>query len=542
MLLISGAQALAQTFGLQGQLSAWATVNPEQPVEAQVGLRYIPIISSAKILSENYTIDAEISLNSCGSSLIHSSENIESDGKLKPYRMWLRLSSSQFELRAGLQKINFGSDTNTKGPEIVLDGAKSFSANAAGLWLTGEGIRIWELVIRSFAHPNIWIDGNFCNVAGCYIGTDASGTKSPPDSANGWAGILIQSGSDNQIVAVDSSLVPNVISANNDAEILISNGASRNAIIGNIIGLSADLSKRLGYFSDGIRIQQWAKNNFIFDNTISANRAGLVIWLSANNNEVGNNLIGTNHQWRDDWRNNGDGIRISSDSKNNSYIENIIGKNGYNGIRIDSSNCTGNRFSHNHISGNYQKGIKNSTGLITAPVISRVTATSVSGTAPPKATVEIYSDPDDEGQIFEGETTADASGNFDWSGTAGGPYVTAIAIDDSGNTSEFSNAYNYIDVYEPLNSNLPGCFKLFQNYPNPFNPVTEIQFSVKEPRHVELIVYNLLGREIARLVDEHHQAGLYSTKFDATRLTSGIYVYKIQIGDFQAVRKMVLLK
>ena len=85
-------------------------------------------------------------------------------------------------------------------------------------------------------------------------------------------------------------------------------------------------------------------------------------------------------------------------------------------------------------------------------------------------------------------------------------------------------------------------FNLKQNYPNPFNPKTKIQFAVKKPGRVVLKVYDLLGREIAKLVNEHYQAGKYQLKFDGSGLPSGIYFYKIQIGDYQAVKKMVLLE
>jgi hypothetical protein len=89
---------------------------------------------------------------------------------------------------------------------------------------------------------------------------------------------------------------------------------------------------------------------------------------------------------------------------------------------------------------------------------------------------------------------------------------------------------------------LPTHFRLFQNYPNPFNPETTIQFCVKEPRLVELTVFDLLGRKVAELVNNHYKPGQYQIMFDASKLPTGIYFYQIRMGDFKARRKMVLLE
>ena len=85
-------------------------------------------------------------------------------------------------------------------------------------------------------------------------------------------------------------------------------------------------------------------------------------------------------------------------------------------------------------------------------------------------------------------------------------------------------------------------YGLEQNYPNPFNPSTKIKFSIPEIGHVTLKVYDVLGNEIATLVNEEKQAGSYEIKFDATQLSSGIYFYKLQAGDFVETKKMILLR
>lgn len=88
----------------------------------------------------------------------------------------------------------------------------------------------------------------------------------------------------------------------------------------------------------------------------------------------------------------------------------------------------------------------------------------------------------------------------------------------------------------------PMIYLLHQNNPNPFNPMSVIGYQIPEERYVSLIVYDLLGREVATLVDGVKQAGYYEADFDASSLSSGLYFYRMQAGDFVAVRKLVLLK
>ena len=92
------------------------------------------------------------------------------------------------------------------------------------------------------------------------------------------------------------------------------------------------------------------------------------------------------------------------------------------------------------------------------------------------------------------------------------------------------------------NADQPITFYLHQNYPNPFNPITSIQYAVSSRQFVSLKVYDVLGNEIASLVDEEKPVGSYEIKFDGTGLTSGIYFYRIQAGDFVETKKMVLMK
>lgn len=85
-------------------------------------------------------------------------------------------------------------------------------------------------------------------------------------------------------------------------------------------------------------------------------------------------------------------------------------------------------------------------------------------------------------------------------------------------------------------------FKLFDNHPNPFNPVTKITWQSPVNGHQTLKVYDILGREVAILVDEYREAGRYEIEFDGTSLPSGMYIYRIQSGSYSAVKKMILSK
>lgn len=85
-------------------------------------------------------------------------------------------------------------------------------------------------------------------------------------------------------------------------------------------------------------------------------------------------------------------------------------------------------------------------------------------------------------------------------------------------------------------------FSLNQNYPNPFNPFTEIEYSLKSREFVELKIYDMLGNQVANLVNEMQDAGNYKKFFDASNLSSGIYIYRLKAGSFIETKKMVLIK
>jgi hypothetical protein len=93
-----------------------------------------------------------------------------------------------------------------------------------------------------------------------------------------------------------------------------------------------------------------------------------------------------------------------------------------------------------------------------------------------------------------------------------------------------------------LNTPIPAKFEISQNYPNPFNPSTKIDYSIPKKNHVQIIIYDILGNKVKELVNAFRDSGKYTVEFNASNLTSGIYFYRLQAGNFTETKKMILLK
>ena len=151
------------------------------------------------------------------------------------------------------------------------------------------------------------------------------------------------------------------------------------------------------------------------------------------------------------------------------------------------------------------------------------------------------------------------------SNTADGPVIITsqdaitLAVDDSviiyygvalganeeemiANMQAVEQKYFEITSVEADHNKIPEGYILAQNYPNPFNPSTSIKFGIPEGSNVTLKIYNTLGEEVALLVNEYLDAGTYTFRFDASKLTSGIYIYTLQAGDQIISNKMTLIK
>jgi len=148
--------------------------------------------------------------------------------------------------------------------------------------------------------------------------------------------------------------------------------------------------------------------------------------------------------------------------------------------------------------------------------------------------------------------------------------IYGLLVDSSGDSTQFSlyhyapgigevsnNTYNVSGWYAILElkeysvlthvekdriTEIPAKFHMQQNYPNPFNPTTRIEYTLLSPGKVSLIIYNILGEEVTRLVDGEMLAGEHTAMWNASIFSSGIYFYRLRAGDFIRTRKMVLLK
>ncbi len=292
-------------------------------------------------------------------------------------------------------------------------------------------------------------------VIGNYIGTDASGEAA---LGNAHRGVGIFWAAQNNRIGGTTPGERNVISGNSAEGVGIENvGTDGNSVIGNFIGTDANGSAALGN-GGGVAIFDGAQGNIIGGNMagegniISGNDSnGVMISarktvFAARQNTVSGNYIGTDASGTEPLGNLGDGVIIDKGAVQNIIGSgNIIAYNGQDGVRVQGSETLGNTITANSIYDNEGLGIQNLEGgnaELPPPTVTYVGSRLVRGTAPPKATVEIFSDEEDQGRVFEGSTIADEEGNFAFRmpvGRFSGPNVTATATDAEGNTSRFSS-------------------------------------------------------------------------------------------------------
>lgn len=166
LLMITTGISFPQTIKTKGLVTGWLAGNVRKAVQPVLGFRYIPHFSFEQPAGKGYVLDAEFSLNMHGNLDFHTLENIEPDGNIKPYRMWMRFSTNQFEARLGLQKINFGSAMifrplmwfdriDPRDPLMLTDGVyglllRYYFLNNATVWLWGlyenDDTKGWEFI------------------------------------------------------------------------------------------------------------------------------------------------------------------------------------------------------------------------------------------------------------------------------------------------------------------------------------------------------------------------------------------------------------
>jgi len=344
--------------------------------------------------------------------------------------------------------VVFGSDymysNKIRGNAIhdnIMDGIYlENSSGQLGGAETGEGNAIY-LNKRNGIHLNNadnWvIQGNKIGVYG----------------GNSGHGILIENGSQSNNVGGDSPAKGNWISNNLEEGIKLDKpGTSANRIENNLIGLSQNLSSRAGNWHHGVSIYGGATNNYIGTaargNTILASGWNGIGIYDSNSNYVVSNNIGV-YPGLQGLGNSDYGITIFNSSftmvfaNEIAYNGNIPGEAG---IQVFGDSSDSNLLTVNSIHDHPGKGIALDNGgnnNLPAPLITQATCTLVSGTACAGCSVKLFSDAGNEGRYYLGSTTANpATQAFSWSGFVLGPNVTALAVDDSNNTSEFGVKQN----------------------------------------------------------------------------------------------------
>ena len=115
-----------------------------------------------------------------------------------------------------------------------------------------------------------------------------------------------------------------------------------------------------------------------------------------------------------------------------------------------------------------------------------------------------------------------------------------------GVTNYNSNSISLIPVVSSqagdIHTRLSSTFRLYQNYPNPFNPTTTIEFDLPKTSGVSLKIYNILGEEVATLLSASLLSGFHSVEWDASHMASGVYLYRLEVGNYAETRKMVLMR
>jgi hypothetical protein len=431
--------------------------------------------------------------------------------------------------------------TNVAGSAMVIPGGGSGS----GVWINGNGNLIGGIEpgarnVISGSHTGVLITGGAVEnvVQGNYIGTSADGMVALPNSNQG-VHIVTPQGSQttrNNLIGGTASGAGNLISGNTLRGVWLV-GAEEITVQGNTIGISADGTTPLPNNSHGIEV--WGGGN----NMIGGASPGAGNRIAYNG--LGQQQIAAN------------GVTIQS-STGNAILGNLIYRNRR--LAIDLVGGTENSFGVTE-----NDATDSDTGpnnLQNYPLLTSASSSgdrvlisgSITSTANTQYRIEFFSAPVPDTSthggawIYLGHTmiatgeghsrtfTAELSGAL-----SVGHFVTATATDPGNNTSEFSARIPVASGTTASEDVLPLTFSLGANYPNPFRNGTTIEYRIAGHTHVDVRVFDTMGRQVAVLVDEGRQAGIYSVRWDSGDLAAGIYFCRMWAGDYRETRTLLKL-
>ena len=488
--------------------------------------------------------------------------------------------------------------TNAAGDAALGEsGGGVFISGAPNTRLGGPGEGEGNLISAGDEEGGVFIndDGPFASagtaVQGNLIGTDASGTI----ALNQCCGIDVSS--PHVLIGGTAPGARNVISGNTSDGISIDDSVT---VQGNYIGVDATGAAPLGNGSGGIWVSgdgnqiggtEPGAGNVIAATGPDDGGAGIIVRSGAAGNVIEGNLIGTDPAGTKAWG-NGLGIRIQNAGTSDNRVggteegaANVIVYNTLGGVGLASDAGTGNAILGNRMRANGGPGIdllqdgptdndaddadggpnrlQNTPTLLDAGVSGAgdLVVTYRVDTAPAHATyplrVELFrADADaEEGAAFLGADAYSEADHDAGDGTktvnlgsaaaldlAEGDPLVATATDAAGNTSEFSAVAAVVVSAAAEAGGLPEAFALAGPYPNPVTAYATVGFDLPEPARVRLSIYDVLGREVAVLVDEERPPGRHEVVLDRASLPSGIYFCRMEAAAFTSAEKLLILR
>jgi titin len=421
---------------------------------------------------------------------------------------------------------------NRSGTGIIGQGLHGVHiAGGASDNRVGDGTAQGRNLISGNAVDGVCISGAETvsnTVQGNYVGTNLDGTAALPNRLHGAE---LTDGAHDNLIGGDSASQGNLLSGNLNHGLVISEGAHHNTVRGNFIGPDVTGTYSLGNQPwGGIDVAEGAHHNQIGGpgpgqgNLISGNQTdGIALFHTTvgttPHNSVVGNRIGLTSSGAGPLSNGEHGILNGAGATYTQIQSNTIAYHDY-GVTVGT--CTGNTISGNAIYSHTLQGIKiDGSGCPSPPQLTGVSIGStevVTGAVEPGARVELYSDDEDEGRIFEGQVVAGGEGDFSYAKLGGfaGPNLTAIAIDGDGNTSRFS---------EPVR--LSWTYLLYLNGDNDLEPymldtLSNVVSAGQSPRanvlalidgytatteHAGTVLYDLTGGEATKLDVDWNSAG-----------------------------------